>query len=283
LRKFVKIYAKKKKKKKASYSSNCGINRNINALNAINTLDTFNSIDTFENVNVDNKRCKIIFFDLETSGFETDCDILQIAAVCKKNEFSVYAVPTQPISNSASKAHNIYRVREDLFLKDVKVDAIKLCDALISFSQFLNAQSSACILIAHNAYFDKSQLINAIIKNNLRDNFNMICDFTDFLTYIKKQFSDRKGAGAYKLSNLANELLEADVNTYFHDTLYDVQILQKLVDVLGHKESLFSLRQTFQDSLIQITNNKKCSNAIFEFGDQKTIVSRNILKKICSC
>jgi len=47
------------------------------------------------------------------------------------------------------------------------------------------------------------------------------------------------------LSNLANELLEADINTHFHDALYDVQILQKFVDVLGYKESLFSLRQTF--------------------------------------
>jgi len=130
-------------------------------------------------VNVDNKQCKIIFFDLETSGFETDCNILQIAAICEKNEFSVYAVPIQPISNSASKSHNLYRVGEDLFLKDVKVDAIELCDTLISFSQFLNTQSFACILVAHNAYFDKSRLINAIIKNNLMDNFNMICSFTD--------------------------------------------------------------------------------------------------------
>lgn len=110
-------------------------------------------------------------------------------------------------------------------MKDVKVDAINLYGALLSFSQFLNLQSSSCLLVAHNAYFDKSRFMNAITKNNLTEKFSII-NFADTLTLFKKEMLDQKGQKeAYKLSNLAHDIVGIDLDATFHETMYDVKIL----------------------------------------------------------
>ncbi|CAC5362774.1 unnamed protein product [Mytilus coruscus] len=44
-----------------------------------------------------------VYFDLETTGFGTDCDIIQIAAAYDNQNFNRYMVPVQRISPSASR------------------------------------------------------------------------------------------------------------------------------------------------------------------------------------
>ena len=264
----------KEKSEGTTYASNCGINMN----------KSFQNIGSTKNpLHLQNDKYNIVYFDLETSGFEATCDILQIAAVCNDHEFNVYITPSQAICSSASKVHNLYNIAGELFLENVKVDTINIYDALLSFSEFLRKQKLPCILAAHNAYFDKSRLINAIISNNLMENFSMIYGFADTLTLSKKELPDRKNQpGPYKLSNLANVIIgiDANVNSKFHDTLYDVQILQKMINTLGNAEKLFTIKQSFHDSVVQVLNNQKANNAISELGELKKVVSRDILKKV---
>lgn len=47
--------------------------------------------------------CKVIYSNLETSGFHTSAEILQIAAKCKEKFFNIYVNPTQMISEVATK------------------------------------------------------------------------------------------------------------------------------------------------------------------------------------
>ena len=52
---------------------------------------------------VNNKWLKIVYFDLETTGLDTNAEIVQLAAKCGKYEFNAYVNPSKEISRSASK------------------------------------------------------------------------------------------------------------------------------------------------------------------------------------
>lgn len=56
----------------------------------------------------------IVLVDLETSGFEINCDILQIGAKCGTKSFDIYINPIKDISVSASQANNLTSCYGDL-------------------------------------------------------------------------------------------------------------------------------------------------------------------------
>ena len=85
---------RKEKSEGVTYESNCGINRIDKEINLDQNVE--------KNI-LEDSECDIIYFDIETSGFEMSCDILQIAAISGSYEFSVYIHPTQSISSNATK------------------------------------------------------------------------------------------------------------------------------------------------------------------------------------
>ncbi|XP_011685184.1 PREDICTED: uncharacterized protein LOC105448359 [Wasmannia auropunctata] len=79
----------------------------------------------------------IILLDLETSGFQADCDILQIAAKCNKTTFSTYSNPVQQISPKAAEAHGLVNCYGDLMHNGVKVSSVPIRIALGDFHSWL--------------------------------------------------------------------------------------------------------------------------------------------------
>ena len=73
--------------KGVSYQTNLGINTANSNNNVIVTPVNDQTINS----------PRIVYFDIETTGLEETCEILQIAAVSDKYRFSVYALPTQSI------------------------------------------------------------------------------------------------------------------------------------------------------------------------------------------
>ncbi|XP_011699072.1 PREDICTED: uncharacterized protein LOC105456595 [Wasmannia auropunctata] len=61
---------------------------------------------------------KIVYFNLETSGFSETADVLQIAVKCGEQNFSVYVNPTQSIAEGASKVTGLNNINGELFLHD---------------------------------------------------------------------------------------------------------------------------------------------------------------------
>lgn len=101
-------------------------------------------------------------------------------------------------------------------------------DDLLSFHQFLCLSDKPALLVAHNAKFDSSHLIRAIVNCNLQKQFSNVIGFTDSIAVLKKHFLERKGAGMFKLGTLANDLLGLTSDTTsFHDALFNVEILKK--------------------------------------------------------
>ncbi|CAG5109300.1 Protein of unknown function [Cotesia congregata] len=57
-----------------------------------------------------------VFFDLETSRFSKQSDILQIAAQYNKSKFSVYVNPIQKIAAQASETNDLTNIRGELMV-----------------------------------------------------------------------------------------------------------------------------------------------------------------------
>ncbi|XP_034945421.1 uncharacterized protein [Chelonus insularis] len=91
---------KKKNQEGVTYKSNCSL--------LTESAVPENGAEC-EDANLEDDNCEIliIILDLETSGFEADCDILQIAAKCHANTFSTYMNLVQQISTKAIEAHRL--------------------------------------------------------------------------------------------------------------------------------------------------------------------------------
>ncbi|XP_032688645.1 uncharacterized protein LOC116852417 [Odontomachus brunneus] len=69
----------------------------------------------------DNDENAIILLDLKTSGFEMNCDILQIGAKYNKNSFSIYVNPVRDISENATRVNGFTTNYGELLYHGTKV------------------------------------------------------------------------------------------------------------------------------------------------------------------
>lgn len=79
----------------------------------------------------------IVFFDLETGGFQKNADILQIAAKCNDKSLSIYIKPAAAIAETASNVNGLRFVRGELEYRGSIVESISLKDAMHAFYKFL--------------------------------------------------------------------------------------------------------------------------------------------------
>lgn len=119
----------------------------------------------------------VVFFDLETSGFNAKAEILQIGAIHENSKFSVYVAPTKKIMAQASDVHHLM-VRDKKLCKIVyepdvnggrkqsviEVDAFSAKVAIIKFYNFLYHFEKKIILVAHNLPFDCPRILNLMEK-----------------------------------------------------------------------------------------------------------------------
>jgi len=132
----------KEKAEGTQYKSNCGLE--LDAESSSIDIDVSLIETTSRNLEKSSDDYKIVYFDLETSGFSKTADILQIAAKCGEHNFSVYVNPTQSITESASKVTGLNNINGELFLHGTKVVSIPSRDALYSFLQYLQLSSQLC-------------------------------------------------------------------------------------------------------------------------------------------
>ena len=139
----------------------------------------------------------VAYFDLETTGFFTTSEIVQIACITDKGKtFNQFVFPDGHIPLNAQKIHGIYKSDEDL-MRDGEVlrDAAPPYEALKTFSKFL---SKACEengekiwLCAHNCMsFDSKVLHTNLERYDVFLPKNV--EYCDSLTILKK-FKQDKG------------------------------------------------------------------------------------------
>lgn len=172
---------------------------------------------------------EFVVFDLETTGFSADVDqIIEIGAVKIKNgeivdKFSTFVNPKVPIS---FKIENLTGINDSMV-----IDAPVIEEILPKFLEFCKD----AVLVAHNAEFDTSFIINKAEKMGIET------EFTYIDTVLLGQFAVPHLSN-YKLDTLAKHLNVSLEN--HHRAVDDAQatadIFIKLIDILA-KRDIFTL------------------------------------------
>lgn len=271
---------KKENSEGVNYQSNCGFDIDSEKLNFALEPQFLETLQSTQQNLVNQNDLTIVYFDLETSGFEKNADILQIAAKFEDHAFSIYVEPTKNINPAASKVTGLHQNNGVLYLRGEEVNTETLKDALNSFREFLNISSKLCLLVAHNATFDIGHLIRAIIRNSMIEEFKKIIGFSDTLSIFKKMYPARRGPGLFKLNKLAKDLLNQ--NGDFHEAMYDVQVLQELSSIFIAPNELINSKKSYTECLANEAKNQKANTIMPSLKILKGIVSDNMLKKIAT-
>ncbi|XP_066590805.1 uncharacterized protein [Prorops nasuta] len=125
--------------------------------------NAFEISDKIANIN----SCKIVVYDLETSGLSMSDEILQISASTDKSTFNTYIIPSKTISKSASSITGLHLENGDVYHNEDKIAAIPAQTAAGQFLDFLEKFDCPVILLAHNGTtylpnVDTSKLHNAV-------------------------------------------------------------------------------------------------------------------------
>ncbi|XP_058789683.1 DNA polymerase III subunit epsilon-like [Phymastichus coffea] len=239
-------------------------------------------IDMPEKSNADAKSL-LVYFDLETTGLDTNAQIVQIAAKCGRYEYSVYVNPTKEISKSATKVTGLSNSGGMLCLNGKAVESVDLQEALIAFKQFLESlsKSKKYLLVAHNATFDIRVFLNSLVSCNMLRDFEVVVGFSDSLKAFKKLIIEKKkGPGQFTLKGLATKYLEPKDLENFHDATGDVRVLEKLVKYFTCQELLNSLQKSYYDCCNKVHENNKINFKLQYLRELKGVLSLTYLKKL---
>lgn len=165
----------------------------------------------------------IVFFDLETTSLELDCDITQVSAIHDKEIFNTYVVPEKQFHPESSSVTGMTCYGEVLYLHNKPVEAVSKRVAQENFLDWIKARSPV-LMFAHNAQFDYQRLFHAVVSQGLLEQY---CDhiegFVDTLPMFRASFP---GLPNYRQKTIAEKILKRTYSC--HNSLEDVKILQEL-------------------------------------------------------
>lgn len=212
-----------------------------------------------------------VFFDLETTGFGTNADIVQIAAVSGDRSYSAYVIPKKRMSVQASQVTKIEVRGSKLFHHGQEVSVVTLKDALLGFKGFVEDLNSP-LLLGHNiAAFDIPILCNNFRKLNI-SYATSFKGCVDTLTLARKLYEKGKDVSDHKQSTLVSELLHETYDA--HNALADVAALQKL-----YVTKLKPPSSVLQELLFHI-NTHICLPSVKVLTDKK-ILSKALASRMC--
>ncbi|XP_033218470.1 maternal protein exuperantia-1 [Belonocnema kinseyi] len=183
--------------------------------------------------NVEMKDCKIVVFDIETTGLAKTDEIVQIAAACGDKSFDTYIVPKKNMSEAASGVTGIQIVKNEMLVNKKAVITVTPREGFISFLHFLKFMEKPCILVAHNGNsFDIPRILELAKSVNLMKEFMMfVKGACDSLHLFKCILIDRKKEKlSFKQSDLAIKYLDKHDVKNAHNALNDVLVSQKLLN-----------------------------------------------------
>ncbi|KAJ3596711.1 hypothetical protein NHX12_003115 [Muraenolepis orangiensis] len=167
----------------------------------------------------------VVFFDLETTGLDSTCDIIQLAAVSGERSFNSYMVPKAAIDREAADITG-FRVQDSVLLQGGRpVPTVPLREALTSFLTFLSSLGGPVLLAAHNGKrFDAPILTRQLRRCSLMQQFQQLGSmFMDTFLLSKNLYPM---LDSYSQVNLVKHFLGKPYNA--HNALEDSRVLQEL-------------------------------------------------------
>ncbi|XP_059192039.1 DNA polymerase III PolC-type-like isoform X1 [Centropristis striata] len=168
----------------------------------------------------------IVFFDLETTGLNTDwCHIIQLSAVCDGEVFNEFILPLCPIDEGATRengftVHNGYLYRNGNY-----IPTTGLYRTIKSFIQFLSSFDGPVWLAAHNArWFDAPILARVLRRCHQWWKFQeVVSGFVDTLPLSRFLYPElRSHKQPYLVKHFLGETYDA------HDAKEDATMLERL-------------------------------------------------------
>ncbi|XP_074534114.1 protein PML-like [Halichoeres trimaculatus] len=189
----------------------------------------------------------LVFFDLETTGLDKTCEIVQLAAVSGGHSLNLYIIPRCRMQRGAAKVTGFKVRRHRLYLHRQLVLTNSLREVLVSFIAFLQMLGRP-LVIGHNIRrFDCRLLARALDELDLRAEFDSsVSGCVDTLPLAREILKDR-GLQSFRQENLVRELLGVDYKA--HDALEDVRALQALYNVLKPTPELISQHRFTLDTM----------------------------------
>lgn len=168
----------------------------------------------------------IVFFDLETTGLDRECDIIQISCAFGAKMFDRYVFPTKEIGVKASEVNRIrVNFQEGTMTYDghqvAYVDGKQAIEELV---RFLKSIGGRILLSAHNGRrFDVPRLRRLADKVGipLPDEVE---GFLDTMLLARKLYPGRK---SYSQPNLVRDMTGKEYDA--HNSAADVRALQELI------------------------------------------------------
>ncbi|XP_061780831.1 protein PML-like [Nerophis lumbriciformis] len=206
-------------------------------------------------VDEDKTQHSLVFFDLETTGFGSTCEIIQLAAVSGDRFLNLHVVPPCRVHPQATEVTGFTVVRQQLYLHGRLVSTKSLEEALVSFIAFLLALGRP-LLVGHNIRrFDCQPLARALEQTGLREQLEASISGCVDTMPLAREVLKECGMKRFSQEHLVRELLGVDYQA--HDALEDVRALQKLYHVLQPSPEVVA-RHLFSLSDIQVVRGYRC-------------------------
>ncbi|XP_048467152.1 uncharacterized protein LOC109919407 [Rhincodon typus] len=192
-----------------------------------------------------NTKETLVFFDLETTGLEKDCDIVQLSAVSGEKIFK-YILPSKSMSAGATNITGIQVMGGILYLRGEPQITYSLQDTMTAFLKFLQSLDRP-LLVGHNIWkFDGPIILRAWEELSMKDQFaGCVTGFLDTL-WLAKEVIPRTEVSRYRQSDLMQSLLQKSYEA--DNVIEDVKSLQELYSFLKFtpqqkQKSQFSVSQ----------------------------------------
>ncbi|XP_078083754.1 protein PML-like [Mustelus asterias] len=172
----------------------------------------------------------LVFFDLETTGLDKCCDIVQLSAVSGEKIFDKYILPSIAMSAGATAITGIQVMDGVLYVRGEPQTTCSLQEAMAAFLEFLQSLNKP-LLVGHNIWkFDGPIILRAWEKLSMKDQFDKcVTGFLD--TYcLARDTIPRSEVSSYRQSDLVKTYLKKDYEA--HNAIEDVKSLQELYSVL---------------------------------------------------
>lgn len=243
----------------------------------------------------DNNDSLVVYFDLETAGFSSKAEILQIGAMHEDIKFSVYITPTRKIPQESTNIHHLVlhekklcKVKyesgndgkENMVFEDL--ESFPAHVAITKFYNFLYDLGKKSVLVAHNLCFDCPRILSLIKNKNMLGHYqSVVTGFLDTLPIIK-QITQKKEKGANKLENVAKDLEISATNA--HDALADVDILQQVMIKLGVSNTeIVETCTSWNDKIAKFSVAEKMPEEFAKLQPISECTSEETRKKIVMC
>lgn len=156
-----------------------GVDLNPSATSSASTEEIPDTVVRPTPTVVDKGNHTFIYFDLETTGLGTSCDIIPLACVAGEDSFNKYVFPKSPITAG------LYVANGEMYFHKNKVDSVSVERCLEDFTQWLK-QYSKPLLVCHNGRaFDSIILLKTCQNNSFSLPFE---GFVDSLYVLEKLY-----------------------------------------------------------------------------------------------